>query len=122
MSDDEATTTAPDGGTGPGPDAPDRLDRLEDKVGKLAEAVAALVPGTHAEAQDHTEDRLDRPSSVEEQVAHALAQARADDAKHEREAALHGDVQTVKDDLAKLREKPPAAPVPRRERLLGWSR
>lgn len=119
---DDQTSPAPDGGTDPGPDAPDRMDRIENKVDRLAEAVAALVPGTHAEAQDRTENRLDRPSSVEEQVQHALAQAQADQDKRDREAALHGDVQSVKDDLAKLREKPPAAPVPRRERLLGWSR
>lgn len=116
-------TTAPDGGTDPaGPDGGDRLDRLESKVDRLADAVANLIPGSHAEATDRTEARLDRPSSVEEQVAHALRQAQEDQERRVKEARLAGDVQSVKDSVAALQEKPPAAPIPRREKLLGWSR
>lgn len=121
MADNEDTSAAPDGGTDPGgADGGDRVDRLEDKVDRLAAAVANLIPGSRAEATDRTEQRLDRPSSVEEQVAHALAQAREDDAKRAEQARLAGDVKSVQDSLAALQEKQPAPPIPRRQRALGW--
>jgi hypothetical protein len=122
MSSDDQTVTAPDGGTDPAPSGStdDRLDALTDRVDKLAQAVAAMVPGSHAAAQQRTEDRLDRPSSVEDQVAAALQQADADRAEQERRARIDGDLTQVKTDLAQLREQPPRPPVPRRRTFLGW--
>ena len=122
MSTDDQTTTAPDGGTDPAPSGStdDRLDALTDRVDKLAQAVAGLVPGSHAQAEQRTADRLDRPSSVEEQVAAALQQAQADQAEQERRARIDGQLSDVQTRLAELHEQPPKPPVPRRRTLLGW--
>lgn len=98
----------------------ERLDRVEDKLDKLADAVNRLLPGSHKEAEHRTEERLDRSSSIEEQVAAELEkrdrlareQADADAAKAERE--------TTAQRLARLEERPPAPPRSRRTTLLGW--
>ena len=98
----------------------DRISRVEHAIDRLADQVAKLVPTSHAQAQAHTERRLDRPSSVEEQVRSALAQARAaEQADAERaESRKHRD--TVTAELAKLKEKPPAPAVRAVESLMGW--
>ena len=91
---------------------------LSAKVDKLAELVSRIIiPGSHAEAQQRTEERLDRPSSIEEQVRAELARAKEQEAA---EQAAAGKDQELQSRLAKLEETPPAQPVPRRTRLLGW--
>ena len=120
MADDEQPQTT--GDEGGGPDTGDRLGRLEDKVDRLADAVAGIVPATRGQAEQRTEHRLDRPSSVEEQVRAELARkdkAAAEKAEQDRLAA---ELAGVRDSVAALTEKRPAAPVPLREKILGWSR
>jgi len=108
----------------PGTDANDheRLDRVETKLDALIETVGKIIPGSHREAEERTERRLDRGSTVAEEVKAELEKAKrdadaakaADDDKTER--------QQMRDDLAKLKETPPAQPVPRKEKWLGWKR
>jgi hypothetical protein len=98
----------------------DRLDRLEQRIETIAHAVERLLPGSHGEAQQRTEDRLDRPTDVQQQVRAELErrdrvaaeQAAADTERKERE--------DLKTQVARLSEQPPQPPVPRRTRLLGW--
>jgi uncharacterized protein YicC (UPF0701 family) len=87
-----------------------RLDRLEAAVNRLTE----LLPASHADAQAHTGDKLDQPSTVEDAV-------RAELARRDKEHADAADKQSIRDEIARLRETPPKPPVPRRTRLLGWS-
>lgn len=103
-----------------------RLDKIESEqerqgsaLERIEHALARLVPtGSQPDAQQRTEERLDRPSSVEEQVRAELAkrdrqaaeQSAADEAKTERES--------IREQLAKLQEKPPAPPVSRATRLM----
>lgn len=97
-----------------------RLDRLETRVASIAEAVNRLLPGSHGEAQQRTEARLDRPNDVQEQVRAELArrdkeaadQAAADTARQEQE--------NLKTQVARLSEQPPQPQVPRRTKILGW--
>lgn len=102
----------------------DRLDQLTAKVDSLAEAVSRLVPGSHAEAQQRTGDRLDRPSGIEAQVRAELQRAQAEQAaaaaRDQAAAAATSQQQTMAQRLAALEEKPPAPPVPRRTKFLGW--
>lgn len=101
-----------------------RLARLEGAVDEIKDAVRQLIAGrgpasgTHAAAEEHTEARLDRPTTVEEQVAAALAAKE----KADRDAQLHGDVESVKAQLAGLAETPPQPPQRRVERVMGWGR
>lgn len=113
-------TPAPAGGSG-GSDA-DRIGRVEQKVDRLAELVQKIVPGSHAEAQQRTEDRLNRPDDVAGQVRAELARARQEQdaaAAAEREKS---EQQQLRETVRKLQETPPAAPTPRRTKLLGWGR
>jgi len=93
-----------------------RLDRIEKAVDKLSALVEGILPGSHAEAQERTERNLDRPSSIEEQVQAELAK-RDREAKDKTRDEEHT---SMREQLAKLREVPPAPPVPRRTRMLGW--
>lgn len=94
-----------------------RLDRLETTVGRIAAAVDRLLPGSRQDAQQRTEDR---PTDIQ-------AQVRAELERRDREAAEQQAAQTaeqeqreLRETVARLQEQPPAPPVPRRTRLLGW--
>lgn len=117
MADDETTSTA-----APPPDGTDheRIGRVESKLDHLAEMVAKIVPGSHAEAEERTEARLDRGSNVEEMVKAELARAEKAKADQAAAEAEQSEQQSIRDQLAKLQEKPPAPPRMRRTVLLGW--
>lgn len=100
-------------------DQGDRIDRIEGKVDHLAELVAKVLPG-HAEAQENVEQRLDRPSTVEEQVKAELAKAQRETAEREAREQRDAEFTSVKDQVAKLTEKAPEPPVRRATRWLGW--
>jgi hypothetical protein len=110
---------APPAGAEPAP-GPARLARLEDRVEQLANAVAAIIPGSHADAQQRTEDRLDRPSSVQAEVRAELERARQEEAAAAAAQQQQTEAQELRDQVARLAEAPPRAPVPRRTRILGW--
>jgi aminoglycoside phosphotransferase family enzyme len=92
-----------------------KLDAILDKLGHL-------VPGSHAEAQQRTEDRLDRPASVAEQVRAELARAEQERAEQDAADADKSEREQMREQLAALREKPPVPPMPLRSRILmkGW--
>jgi hypothetical protein len=93
-----------------------KLDAILDKLGHL-------VPGSHAEAQQHTEERLDRPASVAEQVRAELARADAERKAQADADADKSEREQMREQLAALREKPPDPPMPLRSRVLmkGWT-
>jgi hypothetical protein len=104
--------------------APDRLDRLETTVERIAETVSQLVKGTgpaakaHAGAQQAVEGHLAAPADVESQVAAALAERD----RKAQEDALHADVGSLKETVAGLAEKPPEQPQRRVEKIMGWGK
>lgn len=120
MAEDTSTAAPPehDGTTD------ERLTAVENGIERLTHAVERLIPGSHADAQQHTETRLDRASTVEDQVRAELARARQEeadaDAAQQADAAGKADADSVKERLARLEEKPPAPPRLRRVKLLGW--
>lgn len=97
-----------------------RLERLEQRVETIADAVNRLLPGSRGEAQQRTEDRLDRPTDVQTAVRAELD--RRDRAAAEAAAAEteRNERRTLAEQVARLSEQPPQPPVPRRTRLLGW--
>lgn len=97
------------------------LDSLNQKIDALASVVARLVPGSHADAQQRVEQRLDRPSTVEEQVQAELARARQEEAEKTAREQREADFTSVKETVAKLTEKTPEPPVRRATKFLGWS-
>ena len=102
----------------------ERLSSVENKLDALIETVGKLVPGSHQEAQEHTERRLDRPSRAEDvtraTVREELARAREDE---QRQQADKSERETVASRLAKLEERPPAehrSPL-KRFATKGWT-
>ena len=97
-----------------------RLDRLEQRVETIADAVNRLLPGSRGEAQQRTEDRLDRPTDVQTAVRAELD--RRDRAAAEAAAAEteQNERRSLQEQIARLQEQPPQPPVPRRTRILGW--
>jgi len=107
-----------------------RVDHLETgqqqqdaKLDQIIGQLAKLLPGSHAEAQQRTEDRLDRPASVAEQVRAELARADAERKAQTDADADKSEREQMREQLAALREKPPVPPMPLRSRILmkGWA-
>jgi hypothetical protein len=85
----------------------------------MVQSILDRLPLTQQQAQQHTEHRLERPSTVEDQVAAALRQRDAEEqAKTERtEAKAHREATDGR--LAKLEEAPPAEAASWRSKM--WS-
>jgi len=107
-----------------------RVDHLETgqqqqdaKLDQIIGQLAKLLPGSHAEAQERTEERLDRPASVAEQVRAELARADAERKAQADADADKSEREQMREQLAALREKPPVPPMPLRSRILmkGWA-
>jgi hypothetical protein len=88
-----------------------RLDRLEAKLDQL-------LSSTHAKAEDHTGKRLDRPSTIEEQVRAELERAEQERSAKAAADAAAAEQETLAQRLARLEEKPPEQPAPRRTRVM----
>ena len=113
-----ATETPPD--ADPEPGRITSIDSLADKVDRLAALVEKVIPGSHAQAQERVEQRLDRPTTVEEQVKAELDKAKREEAERQAAEAKDADDKQLRETVAKLAEKPPEPPVRRATRLLGW--
>ena len=118
--------TAPDGdgqdtGQDTGEDTGERLDRVESAITRIEGMLSRLVPtGSRADSQQRVERHLDRGSSIEEQVRAELDRrdkAAADQAA-QKEAA--DSARQVQERIAALEERPPAPPVKRATKALGW--
>ena len=120
MAEDESTSTAAEPTSSGEPNTAERLTAVEHAVDRVEQLVSQLVPTSHAAAQERTEQRLDRGSSVAEQVRAELARAREDDAAAAAADSERDEWRQVQTRLARLEERPPAPPRLARTRLLGW--
>ncbi len=120
MAEDESTSTAAEPTSSGEPNTAERLTAVEHAVDRVEQLVSQLVPTSHAAAQERTEQRLDRGSSVAEQVRAELARAREDDAAAAAADSERDERRQVQTRLARLEERPPAPPRLARTRLLGW--
>lgn len=100
----------------------DRVEHLEDGQNKILAKLDQLVGGVHTRAEERTEDRLGRPSTVEEQVQRELKRKEDEEKARAAKAADQEERKTLKQELAdmraKLTEKLPEQPQPRRQRLM----
>lgn len=107
----------------------DRVERLESgqttMSGKIDEILGLIRGGAgkaHDAAADHEENRLDRPTTVEEQVRAELARADAERQAAADKDAEKSEMEQLKANVAALRETPPVPPQPKRERFMWGSR
>lgn len=97
-----------------------RVDQLDSKLDRIIDLFGAKKDEAHGAAEQHTEERLDRPSNMAEEIRRQLAEARSAD-----EAAAAGQAdqdwrKNVSETLAGLTEKQPEPPQRRVEKLMGW--
>jgi hypothetical protein len=107
--------TPPEGGGGEGTPT---VAELAQRVNSMDSKLDTLISSLHGKAADHTEARLDRNSSIADQVQAELAKAREHEAKEKAARDAKADSDDLKARVAALAEKSPAAPVRRVTRLM----
>ena len=99
----------------------DRFNALEEKIEGI---IGRLTGHGGGEPVTSASGDPDEGNDIGAQVRAELARAREEEAAERRAAeaaeADQSERQQMREDLAKLKEKPPAAPAPRRTRMLGW--
>ncbi len=114
---------APPAPSGPGSSGtPQTIAELDEKIDAVIETLRGLIGTAHGQAAQHTADRLDRGSSVEETVRAELAKLQAERDRKAKEQGLTDQVTSTAAELAavkaKLAETPPEAPVRRITRMI----
>jgi hypothetical protein len=112
---DQPTDTAP---AGKDPDT--RLDRLEAKVDAVIDRLSGLVGGAHKDATSTTQERLDAPGAMAEEVRKELARAERERIAAETEQQREARLKAVEDKVVPLTEKVPLPPPRKIERIMGW--
>jgi hypothetical protein len=99
----------------------ERLDGQDSKLDQiLSQLGQALTGGRKAEPEPKAE--AGRPADIAEQVRQELERAKAEDASERAAAQEKSEAQELKDRVAKLTEKTPESPQPRRERVMWGKR
>lgn len=88
---------------------------VEDTVHNVVKGVKTTESGAHEAAQEHTEKRLDRGSTVQQQVEAELAKIRAKEERDKKDSEIESK-------LNELTTRTEVKPVERRKvhRLMGW--
>jgi hypothetical protein len=119
MADHDMPEQGDEGAEGAGED---RFDRLEDKVDRLAAAVAGLVGRGHQAAEKHEAEKLDRPTRAVDQAEDVRAAMREAIEDHERQKAADSrftDLESQVKKVAAVVEKAPRQ-FRRVEVAMGW--
>jgi hypothetical protein len=104
------------------PDLTGRVESLETGQGKILAKLDELLGGAHAKAEKHEERRLDRPSTVEEQVRAELDRKDREAKSAAEKDAEKSERESMRETLAKLTEAAPVQPQPRRQRVMWGQR
>ena len=97
-----------------------RIDAQDSKLDTILDKLGGITGQAHAAAQQHTEDRLDRPSTIAEEIRAQLeAQRTADEAAAEKRGSAER-LAAMEERLAGMQEKIPETPPRRVEKILGW--
>lgn len=98
----------------------DRMGHVESTLNELAALIRGGEGRARGAAQARTEQRLDQPTSVADEVRRQLEdrdRAAAEQAGRKSDADRLAAVETT---VAELAEKPPEVPVRKIENLMGW--
>jgi hypothetical protein len=97
-----------------------RIDGIESKLDLLIDKLGGKKDEAHDAAQQHTEERLDRPSTIAEEIRAQLAKRDADAAKAASEQSHADRLAAVEATVTGMTEQVPEAPQRRVEKLMGW--
>ena len=98
----------------------ERIGRLEAGIDKILDVLGKGEGKAHEQAQQHTEDRLDRPSTIAEQIREQLAEAKARETADAEKRGQAERLAAVEQRVTDMAEKTPEAPQRRIEKILGW--
>jgi len=88
--------------------------------GKI-DQILGILSGNHADAQAATEDKLDAPTDIASMVRRQLDERDAAQRKAAEETARTDRLAALETTVKELTEQPPAEPVKRRHKIMGWT-
>ena len=97
-----------------------KVNALDSKLDRIIDMFGGAEGKAHDAAQQHTEERLDRPSTVAEEIRAQLAEQRAReqaDAKGREDADWR---RSVDERISGMAENVPETPVRWIENKMGW--
>ena len=97
-----------------------RISHLEQGIDRILEVLGKGEGKARQRAEEHTEDRLDRPSTIAEQIREQLAEAKAREAADAEKRGQAERLAAVEQKVTDMAEKTPEAPQRRIEKILGW--
>lgn len=83
--------------------------QVDQRLSGIEQTLAGLSARFHPAAQAHTEARLERPQMIEDQVAAAVRQAQASQAREAADKETRTTIDSLTAEVKKLKETPPAA-------------
>jgi hypothetical protein len=99
-----------------------RMTGIESKLDALIDKLSGRKDQARAAAQEHTEERLDRPSTIAEEIRAQLEAQRAAEAA-DAEKRSHADrLAAIEEKVTGMTEKTPETPPRRIERMMWGSR
>jgi regulator of replication initiation timing len=100
----------------------DRIDGVENKLELILSKLGGAKDQAHAAAQEHTEERLERPNTIAEQIRAQLADQQAAAAAETEKRSQSDRLAAVEERLTGMAEKPPEAPIGRVTRFMWGNR
>jgi hypothetical protein len=97
-----------------------RIDAVESKLDLILDKLGGKKDEAHAAAEQHTEERLDRPSTIAEEIRAQLAKRDAEAAKAASERDQADRLAAIEARVTGMTEQVPEAPQRRVEKLMGW--
>lgn len=97
-----------------------RVDGLESKLDLILGKLGGTEHQAHAAAQQHTEDRLDRPTNIADEIRQQLEERDRAAAASAKDQADQDWRAGVDEKLSGMTEQTPEAPLRRVEKLMGW--
>jgi hypothetical protein len=97
-----------------------RIDGLESKLDVVISKLGGARDQAHTAAEQHTEDRLERPSTIAEEIRAQLDAQRAADAETAEKRGQADRLAAVEERIKGMAEQTPAPPERKIEKFLGW--
>jgi hypothetical protein len=97
-----------------------RIDGIESKLDLLIDKLGGKKDEAHNAAQQHTQDRLERPSNVAEEFRRQYAEQKAAEAADAEKRGQADRLAAVEAAVTGMIEHAPEPPQRRIEKMMGW--
>lgn len=97
-----------------------RINGIESKLDTLLDKLGAGETKVHEGARQREEQRLDRPTSIADEIRSQFAERDRAQAAADADTARENRLAGLETKLSELTETKPDAPVRRIEKVMGW--